>query len=255
MAKREQGTSSYSDETKDSQPRSEPKVVDGTMLKPKRGRPFKMNDLRYLPGFFKIYLPEYNSKELVIPRDFVRNFSGKIDKNVNLRNLQGKTWKMDYNGNATFTVEIFGVNGCKKEEATATNGQPHVDARGTKTKSQVTTNVRRRTIPLNNIRFRRVYEGCLYDLFIPAGIFKTYNIVAPKPNHSGTILLRNQRGYSLEVKFWKRVDRFALSHGWREFQINSDIDKGDECEFEVILGEGRKIKEIILLQVRPTNSS
>ncbi|XP_021742860.1 putative B3 domain-containing protein Os04g0347400 [Chenopodium quinoa] len=241
---------------------------------------------------FLCYFAMPDTLRRVIPGDFVKNFNGKIIKFGCLRNLQGKIWKVElaqagckliikkgwknfvvdnsltrgdfltfgYNGNVTFTVEIFCTNGCKKEEATATRVDARVYSR------EVTMIPRSRTIPLNNIQFRRVFKGCLYDLyfsfssykiyhFIPANIFDTYNIVAPKLNHSGTILLRNQRGYSQEVKFWKRVDRVALSHGWREFQINSDIDEGDECEFEVIVGEGRKIKEILLLQVHPTSSS
>lgn len=87
---------------------------------------------------------------------------------------------------------------------------------------------------------------------IPARLFSEYNIEMPKVKTSDVILVRNKQGFSQEMKLWHRVDRVVVSQGWKKFLLKCNIRKGNECEFEIVLGKDRKIKEVILLQIRPT---
>uniref|UniRef100_A0A803KP29 TF-B3 domain-containing protein n=1 Tax=Chenopodium quinoa TaxID=63459 RepID=A0A803KP29_CHEQI len=86
---------------------------------------------------------------------------------------------------------------------------------------------------------------------IPAGIFTEYNIERPKPNRPEMVLLKYQRGVSQTVKICRECYCVQVTTGWREFQLKNKLIEGDECDFEISLGEGRKIKEIELLQIRP----
>lgn len=90
-----------------------------------------------------------------IPPAFIANFNGNIPKKFKLRDSQGKSWHVEweeigrkllinkgwecfasghslvrgdflifrYNGNGLFIVNIFGLNGCKKDETTVTGHQ------------------------------------------------------------------------------------------------------------------------------------
>lgn len=128
------------------------------MVRLKRGRPRKNlshSSSQHYPEFFRIYLPEHNSKTLSIPPTFVENFKGHIPKKVVLKNSHGKYWHVEleevggkllftrgweglvnsnslergdfmifqYNGNGMFTVKVFGLNGCNKHETTVTTHQ------------------------------------------------------------------------------------------------------------------------------------
>lgn len=283
--------------------------------KRRRGRPVKYSaSSQNPPEFFKIYLPEHNSKQLVIPPDFMKNFRGKIPKKAILKNLRGEVWNVDlekaeckllmkkgwedfvidnslargefliftYKGNSVFSVKIFSINGCMKDdEPMATNDQPHMKVKqepnfdkvcrnhtgayektplersmeiqqvSPESHEVMTRGAPERTIESRNIRFTRVCEEKRYELHIPAGIFTEYNIERPKINRPEFILLKYRRGVSQTVKIWQGNHRVLISTGWREFQLKNKMVKGDECVFEISLGNGRKIKEIELLQIRP----
>ncbi|XP_021742545.1 B3 domain-containing protein REM20-like [Chenopodium quinoa] len=282
--------------------------------KRKRGRPRKYPVPQYPPEFFKIYLPEHNSKQLAIPPDFIRNFREKTPKKVILKNLKGEVWNVDlekagskllmkrgweefvtgnsvargefliftYKGNSVFIVKIFSISGCLKEdEPMGTNDQPHVTLkqepnfdesyshhtdvcsentyleRSAKVEQMsqdshkvMTRGVSEGNLDLKRIRFTSVNKGKIYELNIPAGIFTEYNIERPKPNRPEMVLLKYPRGISQTVKIWREHDCVQITTGWREFQLKNKLTEGDECDFEVSLGEGRKIKEIELLQIR-----
>ncbi|KAL1561851.1 putative B3 domain-containing protein [Salvia divinorum] len=97
--------------------------------------------------FFKVYLPNLSSHQLLIPPDFTKGFRRALSEKVILKNNDGKTWSVEvretpsgiflkdgwqsfveyhglkvgeflvfcYRGSYSFLVKIFGVNGCKKE--------------------------------------------------------------------------------------------------------------------------------------------
>ncbi|KAL2940961.1 hypothetical protein RDABS01_029311 [Bienertia sinuspersici] len=271
-----------------------------------RGRPRKYDPFN-LPEFFKVYLPEHNSKQLLIPPDFVKNFGGKIPKKVTLKNYKGKVWKAEldeseskllikkgwecfvignsltrgefltfsYEGNAVFNVKIFSISGCKKGE---TYSQPRVEVSQEQNVDQISSHrthvgdkmhlekevkaeiesqdstevvtncVPERTIESKNMRFTKVFDGNPYEMRIPAAI--SHKIEPPKLKSHEMILLRSQSGVALKAKFLHRHDRVVLTSGWKEFQLKNNMVKGDECEYEVILDKGRKVKEILLLQIR-----
>ncbi|KMT13751.1 hypothetical protein BVRB_4g081300 [Beta vulgaris subsp. vulgaris] len=262
------------------------------------------SDTQDFPEFFKVYLPEHNSNQLVIPPDFVKNFEGKTMTKVILKNMQGEGWKVElekaeckllmtkgwesfvidnslargefliftYEGSGVFFVKIFSTNGCEKDESTAIVDQPYAKLKQEanldknyschagaceKTYSERCMEVKQvseDSCELKNIRFKKVHDAKPYHLHIPAGIFSEYNIKPPLVNFPEIILLRDQRGVSQEVKVYKTKDRrVLLTSGWRNFQLESKLVKGEAYEYEIILGEGRKIKEIVLLN-RPTKT-
>lgn len=65
------------------------------------------------------------------------------------------------------------------------------------------------------------------------------------------VLLKYRRGISQTVKILGGRDRVLITSGWKEFKLKNKLVKGDEYEFEISVGEGRKIKEIELLKILP----
>ncbi|KNA25273.1 hypothetical protein SOVF_008010 [Spinacia oleracea] len=284
-------------------------------VKRRRGRPFKYSASQLPPEFFKVYLPEHNSKQLVIPPDFIKNFMGKIPMEVILKNLKGEVWNVElekaeckllikkgwedfvignslargefliftYKGNSMFTVKIFSINGCvKDDEPVVTNEQPHVKVKQEPNSDQiyshetgacekthlersstnnerlsqdlheaVTKDVPERTVESNKIRFTRVHKGKMYELHIPSSIFRKYKIERPEIKRPEMVLLKYRRGISQTVKILGGRDRVLITSGWKEFKLKNKLVKGDEYEFEISVGEGRKIKEIELLKILP----
>ncbi|XAR50758.1 hypothetical protein NMG60_11005177 [Bertholletia excelsa] len=99
------------------------------------------------PKFFKVFLPDSSSKQLKIPLAFVKHFNGILNLKSTLSGPGNKAWSVDlenvagefffkkgweefveynclefgdflifkYLDNSRFIVEIYGVNGCEKE--------------------------------------------------------------------------------------------------------------------------------------------
>ncbi|KAF4373542.1 hypothetical protein F8388_025236 [Cannabis sativa] len=100
-----------------------------------------------LPQFFKVFIPKFSSKHMLIPPDFVQRFISRVPKKVIIRHTNGKCWVValgmslekdlyfengweefvrdqmlnygdslvfKYHGHSLFEVDIFGQNGCMK---------------------------------------------------------------------------------------------------------------------------------------------
>ncbi|POO02657.1 B3 DNA binding domain containing protein [Trema orientale] len=99
-----------------------------------------------VPEFFRVFIPEFSSKHMLIPPAFVRRFMPTIPEKAVVKDGSGKCWEFGlvtsekdlyfatgweefarelfletgdflvfkYNGISLFEVEIFGKNGCKK---------------------------------------------------------------------------------------------------------------------------------------------
>ncbi|KAJ8447837.1 hypothetical protein Cgig2_015200 [Carnegiea gigantea] len=211
-----------------------------------------------------------------IPSAFIANFNGNIPKKCKLRDSQGKFWYVElkeigrkllmckgwecfvsghslvrgdflifqYNGNGLFIVNIFGLNGCKKDETTVTSHQLEMKVEE-EARSEHIASDHTGTCELNHSE-----RGMVVDNRHPAGIIDGHKINPPEVNLPENIRLRNQRGDYLPVKFRRRADRrVEVARGWRNFCLDNHIYQGDELEFEIILGKQRKVREIVLLQV------
>ncbi|TMW98289.1 hypothetical protein EJD97_004260 [Solanum chilense] len=148
------------------------------MEKRKRGRPRKNEEKgkvavigtsspvnRRPPEFFKLFLSDQSSQQLVLPKDFCRKFGEKMKERSKIKDLCGNVWDVcieksedgvvtfigkgweDFikyqslkNGyflififddelDSSFTVKVFSTNGCKKSVPMTiqnTKGKDHV---------------------------------------------------------------------------------------------------------------------------------
>lgn len=83
---------------------------------------------------------------------------------------------------------------------------------------------------------------------IPAAVFRENNIKLPRPKKD--ILLRYKKGVSQVAQIVQTTrKRVRVSSGWKDFHSKCKIVEGDKCEFDVVVGDDRQIKEIVLLQI------
>ncbi|XP_074294376.1 B3 domain-containing protein REM5-like [Silene latifolia] len=217
------------------------------------------------PSFFKLYLPEHNSNKLLIPPPFIKYFNGDIPKKVKLRNLQGKLWKVklevvqdgrvyiakgwnEYVRNhslvrgdflvfkplnkSDFHVKVFGIDGVIKEEPVDTGLATEAAADlGKDDVSQI-------------LQFSKIYKP--YNKFyvdFPKAVIKACD----QHGLPQEVTLREEKGCVVESVLRKITDRFRLGgQGFNELCKKTEVKIGDKLDFEVILREGRKIKEIRL---------
>ncbi|XP_057515094.1 putative B3 domain-containing protein Os03g0621600 [Amaranthus tricolor] len=274
------------------------------LMKRRRETPSKECSTQHPPEFFKIYLPEHNSKQLVIPPAFINNFNGRIPSKVVLKSLQGKDWNIElehderkllmkkgwdrfvidnslergeflifsYSGNTVFIVKIFSINGCVKEESKNIDDHSYMNVEEESNldhefspslsfkkgmllepievsddlSEAMPEVVQERTVQSKNIRFSKFIDGRGY-VHIPAAVLRENNVKLPRPTKE--VLFRYKRVSQVAKVVQTTRRRVRFSTGWKDFQRKCKIVEGDECEFDIVLGNDRQIKEVVLLRI------
>ncbi|GAB2274902.1 hypothetical protein Dimus_009672 [Dionaea muscipula] len=168
---------------------------------------------------------------------------------------RGEFLVFGYNGNSVFGVKVFGKDGCKKAEPPAKTKRVNftcanvkqefvaeeIQVKQTGTGRQAPPDTH--GSPEKSVRFVKTFSaGQASFLHIPSGVVSEYSIKAP-----AAIFLRNQNGVvkSAATLSRRKDGRIAVTCGWKDFCIRSNILPGDECEFEILFGPvGRRVEEI-----------
>ncbi|GAB4847042.1 hypothetical protein Ancab_026054 [Ancistrocladus abbreviatus] len=179
---------------------------------------------------------------------------------------------LSYKGNSLFFVKVFGVNGCMKEEpvvrlSNISCANIEKEGRGEQDFSLRTPSCKEenlgkgigvsKSLPgsplegkskaktvdlLDNPRFIQTFnESIKNSMHIPIEVIQQCNIKSAE-----NTILYNQNGVVQPVKIRMWNHQYVLTGGLKEFWIKSNIKHGDQCEFEIILGRGRKIRKMLV---------
>ncbi|GAV80628.1 B3 domain-containing protein [Cephalotus follicularis] len=220
--------------------------------------------------FFKVYLPDFSSNLLEIPPAFVEHFNGIIPNEAMLKDHTGRLWHVrleeldgaviigngwqpfasehsleygdflifEYDGISMFDVKIFGINGCKKEQAletyrmtTGSSGNSPLE----EPKELVAY-----AKPDNPSFASHVDRQACSRIYIPKKVLKEYGIKL-HPD----MKLRDQDGKKWSVVVSFRDDgRIYLTVGWNDFRQKHKVRMGDKCIFEFVCTSGNICKEM-----------
>ncbi|WRX10626.1 B3 DNA binding domain - like 9 [Theobroma cacao] len=237
--------------------------------------------------FFKVYLPCFNSQQLKIPLAFVRHFDGTIPKDAMLKNHTGKHWLVDLEeveGGLTMTNEWQGfasenslefgdflifeydgkcLNGCNKAALSSNMATTHavnekeikeVDIcneptqtckqKGTNLGEGKALNAATYVTPKGPYFVSNIPQSMRYAVYVPRSLLASYGIKI-KPE----VVLLDQNGKKWPVMVSSRTDGLVfIHHGWGSFRHEYNLQKGDKCVFEFVLGRGN-ISQKLLVQV------
>ncbi|KAJ9562273.1 hypothetical protein OSB04_007433 [Centaurea solstitialis] len=215
------------------------------------------------PQFFKFYMPTHCSKQLLIPRAFVKYFNDYLPLKFVLVTSAKKSWdvgmnKVDddvylkrgweefvqdnslefgdflifyYNGGSKFYVSVYGNNNCLKEteaDNNQTEKQPPDIQLGDETNRGETKRISVEDIDLS-------FEIPLQLCYMKRGFITMPKVFSERVKKEYRPIAKLQHsGQTWDVEVVNSCGRYGFKHGWKLFLTENCVAFGDICCFKLI---------------------
>ncbi|KAL5721238.1 hypothetical protein ACHQM5_013825 [Ranunculus cassubicifolius] len=216
------------------------------------------------PSFFKVLLGNFQ-EQLLLPRQFIKNYHGNVPKKFILRSPTGISWMVSVtevendfflckewqafardhaleagqflvfhrNCVSDFSVEIFGRCGCQEEVRVAATENEG-------TQSNVFTQHEAATSG-THASFTVTYRSSrLYNLIVPRAFAKVYMTKDPEQ-----VTLRVPDGGVWHTRC-NIGSHHTLVGGWKSFVLDNNLKDGDVCTFELVKRNPLELKVLII---------